>query len=107
MKWKPDSDEITFIYDDKEPNIFKRFYILEKGFNELNSILQDMVLHNNFVGNDEGDYTVTAEPLRFFKEFIPRVMGFKPILGQANSLLELEPTQTVAEAARTIARQRH
>jgi hypothetical protein len=90
MEWNPDDKPLTLIYDDSQVNIFNKFSILEDGYENLNKLIQDMVGHGSFVGTDENDYKVSIQPLLFFKQYIPRVFQFKPILRHVDSIIKLK-----------------
>jgi hypothetical protein len=76
IKFTPQGIKIVIVYDDKEPDLLKAFYVLNKGFKPLTNAIMNMTAEGSFIGLDKKSHNIGLEPLLYLSQYIPRVFHF-------------------------------
>jgi hypothetical protein len=76
MKWKRENDVVTFIYDETAPYYESVYITNPKKYRGLMEYIELMLGNRTFMGTDEKQHNIGVDGLRFFEEYIPRVLGF-------------------------------
>jgi hypothetical protein len=86
IKFTPQGIKIVIVYDDKEPDLLKAFYVLTPGFKPLTNAIMNMTAEGSFIGLDKKSHNIGLEPLLYLGQYIPRVFQFKSIVQTAGSI---------------------